>query len=376
MLETWQDRSRDASFKCSRALQVLRAACGDERPESVDVAVHVLLEATITAFGLIARDVFTAIRQPGGYDNVLALHDAAYVGYKQLKKILRAVGHWDDLGTDVTRVICIRSLSEVGQPSMEWSVAFKSDMIAQRMSEKWIDAQEGRVSEMIEYLSTAPDGKAFVRWLFAALAHRRIQAPADGAQEYWSVKPMTLQHPSTFVLDISSESIPKIPKKDRRCVYFNTQSITSERLELRDDEYYRPNIANFPLLDSFLVTFEPGTESTDAPTADLWVFQMTTSARYHRDRGSSRTGYDRIQNIISMLEKQLRTQRSPSHAAPPTKRRKSEKVEVRVRVHYVLACAAGDQIEQWTLPAGLADEVRGDGYLMELDVLHSTQVGG
>ncbi len=155
-------------------------------------------------------------------------------------------------------------------------------------------------------------------------------------------------------------------------MYLDTKSITGERLELRDDEYYIPAIRNFPLFDSFLVTFEPGTESMDAPTANLWLFQMATA----RHRGSSRTGYDRIQNIISMLEKQLRTQRSPSHEEPPTKRRKSEKVEVRVRVHYVLACATGDQIQQWTLRPGLADKVRGDGYLMELDVLHSTQVGG
>ncbi|KAI0770558.1 hypothetical protein C8Q74DRAFT_911331 [Fomes fomentarius] len=60
-LKTWPDRSRDSSFKYFRALQVLRAACGDERPVSVDAALDVLLDASIAAFGWVAHDVFKAI---------------------------------------------------------------------------------------------------------------------------------------------------------------------------------------------------------------------------------------------------------------------------------------------------------------------------
>ncbi|KAI0773478.1 hypothetical protein C8Q74DRAFT_1368075 [Fomes fomentarius] len=377
MLETWQDHSHDSdpSLTYSRALQRLRVACGDKQPESVDVAVDVLLEASIAAFGLVARDVFRATCEPAGYDNLLSLHKAVYVGYEELKEILGAAKGSNKSGIHVYhRAVCIVPDGSVGQPVMDWSVTFKSDMIAQRISEKWADAQEGRVRELMKCLSAAPAGKALVVWFFAALAHRRILAGAGG-EEYWSLKPMTLQKPSTFVLNISAVSVPRISKKARRRVRFDTQDITSERLELRDDEYYIPKIAaNFSLIDSFLVSFEPG-PSAAVPSADLWLFQMTTSARHHR--GSSRTGYDRIQNIISMLKKQLGTQ--TSHEEPPKKRMKSEEVEV--RVHYVLACAAGkdsefEQIQQWTLPPGLADKARGDGYLMELDVLHSTQAGG
>ncbi|KAI0773481.1 hypothetical protein C8Q74DRAFT_759774 [Fomes fomentarius] len=379
MLETWQDHSHDSdpSLTYSRALQRLRVACGDKQPESVDVAVDVLLEASIAAFGLVARDVFRATCVPAGYDNVLSLHGDVYVGYEELKEILGAVKGSNNSGKHVThRAVCIVADGlVVGQPVMKWSVTFKSDMIAKEISEKWADAQEGRVREFMTYLSAAPASQTLVGWFFEALAHRRILA-AGGAEEYWSLKPMTLQKPSTFVLDTSTKSKPMIPKRARRRVRFDTQDITSERLELRDDEYYIPKIANFSLIDSFLVSFEPGS-SAAAPSADLWLFQMTTLARHHR--GSSRTGYDRIQNIISMLKKQLGTQTSHEDEEPPKKRMKSEEVEV--RVHYVLACAAGkdsefEQIQQWTLPPGLADKARGDGYLMELDVLYSTQAGG
>ncbi len=189
MLETWQE-----PFKCSRVLQLLRVACGDERPESIDVAEDVLLEASIAAFGLVARDVFQTTCEPAGYDNLLSQHRPVNLGYEELKDFLGAAEGSNNFGTHVTAhsAVCIVPDDSVGQPVMSWSVAFKSDMITEEISEKWADAQEGRVSEMMDYLSTAPDGKAFVRWLFAALAHRRIQA----AQEDWSVKPMTLQHPS------------------------------------------------------------------------------------------------------------------------------------------------------------------------------------
>ncbi|KAI0773488.1 hypothetical protein C8Q74DRAFT_760366 [Fomes fomentarius] len=361
MLETWQDHSHDSdpSLTYSRALQRLRVACGDKQPESVDVAVDVLLEASIAAFGYVARDVFKAIVRPAGYDSLLSLHGDVYVGYEELKEILGAVKGSKNFGTHVThRAVCIVPDGlVVGQPVMKWSVTFKSDMIAKEISEKWADAQEGRAREFMTYLSAAPAGQTLVGWFFEALAHRRILA-AGGAEEYWSLKPMTLEKPSTFVLDTSTKSKPMIPKRARRRVRFDTQDITSERLELRDDEYYIPKIAaNFSLIDSFLVSFEPG-PSAAVPSADLWLFQMTTSARHHR--GSSRTGYDRIQNIISMLKKQLGTQTSHEDEEPPKKRMKSEEVE----------------IQQWTLPPGLADKARGDGYLMELDVLHSTQAGG
>ncbi|KAI0755618.1 hypothetical protein C8Q74DRAFT_1373396 [Fomes fomentarius] len=268
MLETWQDHIRDSSFTYSCALDLLRAACGDKRPESVDAAVDLLLEACITAFGYVARDVFRAIVGPGGYEDLLDTHEeASQLPYEKLEEIVKAVVGSNSLGKHVPhRVVCIRPRTNAGE-RVRWRIDFKSDMMAKKMSEKWADAQEGKVRELMAYLSTAPAGNTFVGWFFEALAHRRILA-ADGAQECWSLKPMTFREPSTFVLRISAASIPKIPKKHRLPVPFDTESITSEQLELRDDEYYIPNIANFPLIDSFLVTFEPGS-SAAAPSADL-----------------------------------------------------------------------------------------------------------
>ncbi len=364
-METWQDHSRDSSFKYSRALKLLRTACGDERPESVDVAVDVLLEACIAAFGRVAREVFKAICDPDGYDDVLSRHNAAYVGYEELKDIIEVVAR-SNFGTHVShRAVCILPDGLVGRPVMRWNVAFKSDQIAEEISAKWANAQEGRVRELMTYLSAAPAGQALVGWFFEALAHRRILAGAD-AQEYWSLKPMTFQRPSTFLVDKSAVSVPRISKKALRRVTFDMQDITSKRLKLRDDEYYIPNITNFPLIDSFLVTFARG--SSAAPSADLWLFQMTMSVRH---RGASK-GYEKIKDIISILENKLKLETQTSES-PPAKRQKQsdgKSEEVRVRVHYILACPPGEDKREWVLPPGWADNVKGDGFFMEIDVLH------
>ncbi|KAI0773500.1 hypothetical protein C8Q74DRAFT_1447677 [Fomes fomentarius] len=358
MLETWGDRSRDLSFEYSRALQLLRAACGDQRPDSVDMALDVLIDASITAFGCIARDVFKAILDPGGYDDVLETHADAYkLEYEVLKTA--ACSHY--LNHVPRPALCIRPFNTVGEP-VEWFVDFKSHAIAEQISEKWADAQDGRVRELMAHLSSVPAGKGkpFVGWLFKSLAHGRIEA-ADGARAYWPLRPMTLQEPSTFVLDISAQSIPMIRKKNRRRVTFDMESITSERLVLRDDEYYVPAIPNFPLIDSFLVSFERGSSATEALSADLWLFQMTTSA-HHRD---SSTGYVRIRNIVSILQHQL-------SATPTSEERRKPDADTLpvVRLHYVLACPAGEpeRIERWTLPLGWDTTTRGDGYLKKIDV--------
>ncbi|KAI0773490.1 hypothetical protein C8Q74DRAFT_1217591 [Fomes fomentarius] len=320
------DRSRDSSFKYSGALQVLRAGCGDERPVLVDVALDVLLDASIAAFGCVARrDIYNAILHPNSV--FAAPTDADELDYDDLKKIVDAVGRLSFLGPRVPHdIVSIRPLTKVGEP-VEWSVDFKSHAIAEKVSEKWADAQDGRVRELIAYLSSVSAGKPFVGWLFKSLAHCCIEA-TDDTRAYWPLKPMTLEEPSTFVLDISAQSIPMIPKKNRRRVTFDMESITSERLVLRDDEYYVPAIHDFPLIDSFVVSFKHG---SSAASADLWSFQMTTST-HHRH---SSTGYAMIRNIVSILQKQLRE----------------------------------GQIERWTLPTGWAADTRGDAYLMEIDVL-------
>ncbi|KAI0773494.1 hypothetical protein C8Q74DRAFT_761101 [Fomes fomentarius] len=363
MLKTWPDRSRDSSFDYSGALQVLRAACGDEWPVSVDMVLDVLLDASITAFGCVARDVYNAILHPNSV--FAAPTDADELDYDDLKKIVDAIGHLSFLGPRVPHdVVSIRPLTKVGEP-VEWSIDFKSDMIAEKISEKWADAQDGRVREFIAYLSSVPAGKPFVGWLFKSLAHRCIEA-ADDTRAYWPLRPMTLEKPSNFVLDISAQSIPMIPKRNQRRVTFDMESITGERLVLRDDEYYVPTIHDFPLIDSFVVSFKRGSSAAAAPSADLWLFQMTTSAR-HRDLS---TGYAMIRNIVSILQKQLCTQSSDDQ--PPKKRRKPDARHTPpvVRVHYVLACPVGEgQIERWTLPTGWAANTRGDAYLMEIDVL-------
>ncbi len=356
MLETWPDRSRDSSFEYSSALQALRTACGDERPVSVDMALDVLINASITAFGFIARDVFKAILDPAGYDDVLETHVDAYkLEYEELKKAARS--HY--LNHVPHPALCVRPFNMAGEP-VAWSVDFKSHAIAEKISEKWADAQDGRVRELMAYLSSVPAGKPCVGWLFKSLAHRRIEA-ADGARVYWPLTPMTLQEPSTFVLDVSAQSMAMIPKRKRRRVTFDMESITSERLVLRDDEYYVPAISHFPLIDSFLVSFERGSSADSAPSADLWLLQMTTSA-HHRE---SSTGYVRVRSIVSILQNQL--------SATQTSDERKLKEEIRpgpvVRVHYVLACPVGEaRIERWTLPLGWDTTTRGDGYLMEIEV--------
>ncbi|KAI0773476.1 hypothetical protein C8Q74DRAFT_1368072 [Fomes fomentarius] len=375
MLRTWSDRSRDSDFKYPRGL--LRAACGDRPPDSVEVAMGVIVEAATTAFGWVPRyeNVQIRRRSPEGHRRGGGPWFRCHLPPSFIKG-----GEPVQWSSDA---VCLRPLTKAGEP-VQWSVDFKSDMVAQKISSQWASAQEGRLRELMAYLSSVPKAKAIAGWLFKSLAHRRIQA-IDGAQEHWPLKSMTMQHPSTFVLDVSAQSIPevhkenrrrvtqsmpKIPKQNRRRVTFDMESINDEQLELRDDEYYIP-AKSHPLIDSFLVSFEPGS-SAEAPSADLWLLRMTTSPQH---RAYSSKSHVEIPSIISRLVKQLRMQ-TPDEQPPKKKRRTqtSDKPTLKkpetVRVHYVLACPAGEEVKWWTLPPGWADEAQADAYLMEIDVLN------
>ncbi len=121
-----------------------------------------------TAYGCVARDM---------YNTILHLN-RVFAGYDDLQNIVDAVGGSNSLMRHVSHdIMSMCPLTKVGEP-VKWSVDFKSHAIVEQILEKWADTQDGRVRELMAYLSSVA-GKPCVRWLFKSLAHHRIEATDD-----------------------------------------------------------------------------------------------------------------------------------------------------------------------------------------------------
>ena len=385
MAASWHDRSL---YSDHGALRLLKTLCGDNPPDSVDTALDILVDGMVTEFGYVPRDIFQAMLRPEGYDAVLQWHaGVSSVEPRDLCGIMssRIYDTYDPQRVP-HRAACLRPLTKVGE-YVGWTVDFKTLTIAKRVLAKCADAQEETVRQLMQdfapqVLSPSsilgeepmPEGRTFVAWLFEPLAHRRLQS-AGGDEDRWPLKPMTMQEPSVFVLDPATESVPMIPKVNRRRVYLDAESIATQLSELKDDEYYVFNPSAFPFIDSFIVSLNSGAKT---PSADLWLLQMAMSASH----GGSPRGYATIRTIVSILRKQLdeaHAQRDDSDSEPPAKRhkpapkrRRKTGRKAQIRVHYVLV---GEKVEtrRWTLPAGwdagtIQGGHRGDGYVLEIDI--------
>ncbi|KAI0712452.1 hypothetical protein C8Q76DRAFT_486384 [Earliella scabrosa] len=277
-------------------------------------------------------------------------------------------------------ILCIRPLTEVGKP-VNWSVEFKTREIAKRSVQEWTRGDEGKELELMRQFSswTLPRavGRAFIGWLFGPLAHRHIRLNRRWP-DIWQLKPMKMEQ-SAFILDTESSQLMDrtftLPRRIQRCVRFTTESITKETPTLTDVEYYVPQSYDFPLIDSFLVSYDLEAETL---SADLFLFQMGISAQH---AGSELQGYARIQNIISILQRHLDKLSRPQMQPEATQMYngpvvKKQRTDPEIRVHCVLVCPEGDsenKTRPWTFPSGWNDHVkradhRADAFLMEINV--------
>ncbi|KAI0712421.1 hypothetical protein C8Q76DRAFT_797273 [Earliella scabrosa] len=352
-------------------LRRLRACC-EYPPVSAEQAFDILVDETIAAFGRVAGDVYEALLNCDGYNQVLARHQTGFLSYAKLIEILESVGNGDISDQHLERIIAVNPVNAVGKPA-EWKVTFKSREIAKTIVMQWACAHdlEG-ARELMGYASDFPDvGAAFAGWVCESIVHRQMQFNRGTANNRL-LKPMKLDG-SAFVLDpMAPPTTMTISRKPRKCVRFATETIAKEQLKLKDDEYYVPDSSTFPLIDSFLVSFHPEAEPS---SADLWLFQMQRTSV--QDAGSSH-GYARIQNLFSILRKQVGVMiqaRRRSSDERVAKKPRTDPDPV-VRVHHVFVRPAGDSggtTRRWTLPSGRNEDGTGtdhqeDGFLMEIHV--------
>ena len=278
-------------------------------PESTDEVLVSLLDGLIRFFGPIPRAVFQALFS-SFTPQVIAHNVVLSIGIQELRTtVLGIAAHperFPDVHSPSHRLVAIDNVGSLEFPELQ--VKFKSETIGIEISRRLSDKSQYRdeMCSLIKDLLEIPQGKGLAGNLFEPLAHYGIMNPQKVPRGSWKLQLMTFVNGTNpkFVFQPNAETIVGFPKVKRSKIFFNQTKI--HELQLDNNTYYIPNTTNHPFFDSFVVRLD-----FDAPSACLWLLQMTTSDLH---RGSFK-GYAVIQSIIKQILNQLRH-------PPPTKKRK------------------------------------------------------
>ena len=335
-------------------MTALRAAYGDERPDSVESMLDTLLDMAIEIGGYTPFEVHDAMCDLGGgrarrCRELGSMHP----------DICQLVESWDDLSyKDLSHpALCVYPERCDDDGEISWAVAFKSRWVAEYIAGLLRDTEAHR---WISSFSRIPKAAYMADQLFEPLAHRALAQTVD--KKPWVLLPMkkssnTDPDEPTFEVDVERRTAPlTFPKVKRKRLDFPK---LPRSLEHRS--YYVPIAPPFPLIDSFTVDIDEKSRS-----GTLWLFRFTT--------GTAQTGsakdYVKIRQLVSTLRDQL------ASLEPPKKRSRVDEAQRErspfVTVRYVLVSPVNNSnICTWKMPPGWSSDTsptddQGDVYLLEI----------
>ena len=335
----------------------------DSVQPSPEDALDCLLDAAIDRFGYSARDVFGAVFN---YSSMTKYHKVAFaIKYEDLHATVSAVSKRESTDDSISNRII--ALSPVDQGPLlvdvDWKVDFKSTWVAKSVIQNLGEAEDDEIRWQIRKLRRFPEGGAMAGYLLEPLAHRYI-AEATFDFPLFKMTSNGADPPHfTTVQDPLILNDQKFIKVKRNIVRLS--SITNLSSCLEDESYYITHDPNFPLFDAFTIELDRAKKS-----AILWVLQITTS----RKHGGSKTGYQKIREIIAILKNELRED-------PTLKKSKTAAGQDAplVQVRYLLVVPKDEprQNLQWDFPEGwnqscTRNDHRGEVYCLEVPLAVSS----
>ena len=323
---------------------------------SLEDALDCLLDAAIHRFGYSARDVFDAVFN---YLSMTKYHKVAFaIKLEDLHAAVSAISKRESTDDSISnRIIALSPVDEAPLVDVDWMVDFKSTWVAKSVLQNLREAKDGEIRRQIDIFRHIPESGAMAGYMLEPLAHRYI------AKAAYNIALFKMDSDGADPPHFTMAQDPPIPNdqnfmKVKRNIV-RLASITNLSSCLKDKSYYIPDDPNFPLFDAFTIELDRAKKS-----AILWVLQITTS----RKHGGSKTGYQKIREIIAILKNELREDH-------PTKKSKTAAGQATplVQVRYLLVVPKDEprQSLQWDFPVGwnqscTRNDHRGEVYCLEV----------
>ncbi|HEV7736854.1 MAG TPA: hypothetical protein VGO47_05695, partial [Chlamydiales bacterium] len=262
---------------------------------------------------------------------------------------------------------------EAPEQSVSWTLDFKSKWIGQNIMDRLPAAETRELCERFLFFKNCMSSSQAAGRCFEQYAIRVIATTSEA--DNWPLIRMQSEVPGddaprfSFATNaLLDEKI--LPKVKRELFPLSFMRKLPTQFMFKNNVYYVPPEPNNPLFDYILITIGDS-------SAELWVFQMTTSSVH----GGSSKGYKRIRSVIHRLKDQLRERQGPVPKAPKSGGKQTAS-DVVVKVRYILVVPKEAEEDSskyvWQFPENWNEDVkqndhRGDVYCLKiLTKVHST----
>ena len=330
---------------------------------SVDYALKILVKNAIKEFGYAPRDMCRGVFNLG---TVRDCHDNALRSalFQDLEKFGREFTDLQFLETDSSQFTLqvYPHLTNVGLYSDEWTVDFKTDHIAKKVSVKMREIDDQRLRVTYRHYRNESIASAFAGSLFKSIIHNMLTLGwrSDGvppplpicmsteAKSNANFPIFTTDPPSTFFsAPVSLSLLFKIFKSRRSTEFdFDRTAGINNHVTLEENVLYLPTSPNNPLFDSFTIDITQN-------IALISIFKITIS----EEHGGSADGYRIIRKIMTRVRQLMKTEADVTE----------------VKVAYFGICCSDRPNFQWKMPVGwtectITNDHRGDVFCVKVHI--------